>query len=76
MGCQVQGLDRSRNKRPPPKKSTMKGLDLGKNVFNSPPIDGRCMYGMCTRGQCVKIPRLGSLMYLYIFPTSRPQELL
>lgn len=48
MCCQVQGLDGSSNKRPPPQKSTMKGLDLGKNVFNSPPIDGRCIYGMCT----------------------------
>lgn len=47
MCCQVQGLDGSSNKRPP-QKSTMKGLDLGKNVFNSPPIDGRCIYGMCT----------------------------
>lgn len=49
----------------PPQKSTMKGLDLGKNVFNSPSIDGRCMYGMCTRGQRVKIPRLGSRIYIF-----------
>lgn len=74
MDCQVQGLDRSGNKRPP-QKSTMKGLDLGKNVFNSPSIDGRCMYGMCTRGQRVKIPRLGSLTYLCSFPPTRLVEL-
>lgn len=61
MGCQVQGLDRSGNKRPPPlkkkeKKNTMKGLDLGKNVFNSLPIDGCCIYGMCSRVSVRRFP--------------------
>lgn len=56
MGCQVQGLDHSGNKRPPPKKSAMKGLDLGKNVFNSPPIDGHCIYGMCAGVSVQRFP--------------------
>ena len=57
MGCQVQGLDPSSNKSPPPpKKSTMKGLDLGKNVFNSSPTDGHCIYGMCTGVRVQRFP--------------------
>lgn len=34
----------------------MKDLDLGKNVFNSPPIDGHCIYGMCTGVSVQRFP--------------------
>lgn len=36
------------------------------NVFNSPPIDGRCMYGMCAQGHCIKVqlPRLSLPMFI------------